>query len=161
MSTNDVPGANAANRDVLAAGAWAEHDDGSLLYVKGNESGNVVYELYDVAQQPPVSYQDAMREEAFKKSFSFPPVGTSTVKWTWHDKTSFPWSRVMKTFDKPRPVYADVRDQMTAAQQVAESLALRASEITEDSLEDKVDRVMARGRSIRDRIVSAVNELIR
>lgn len=29
MSTNDVPGANVAHFDTLAAGCWAEHDDGS------------------------------------------------------------------------------------------------------------------------------------
>lgn len=39
MSTNDVPGANPVNKDILAAGCWAEHADGSLLFVKGNEGG--------------------------------------------------------------------------------------------------------------------------
>jgi len=31
MSTNDVPGAKAANNDALAMGCWAEHADGSLI----------------------------------------------------------------------------------------------------------------------------------
>lgn len=31
MSTNDVPGAKTENRDVLAMGCWAEHEDGSLI----------------------------------------------------------------------------------------------------------------------------------
>lgn len=32
MATDDVPGANPANADVLCAGCWAEHDDGSKLH---------------------------------------------------------------------------------------------------------------------------------
>lgn len=90
MSTNDVPGANPKNAYVLAAGCWAEHADGSLIYVKGTENDQVVYEIYDIAQDPPVYYQDAMREKAFKQQFSFPPVGASPEEWTWHDKTPFP-----------------------------------------------------------------------
>ena len=35
MSTNDVPGAKAANGDELAALNWAEHDDGSYIFVLG------------------------------------------------------------------------------------------------------------------------------
>lgn len=37
MSTQDVPGANRANRDQLASGCWAEHEDGSLLFVKARD----------------------------------------------------------------------------------------------------------------------------
>ena len=103
MATQDCPGANPANADVLAAGCWAEHDDGSLLFVKGTENQQVIYELYDLAQQPPVYYQDAMREDAFKKAFSYPPVGSSPERWTWHDKTNFPWTKVMKTFFRSTP----------------------------------------------------------
>ncbi len=115
MSTSDVPGANPKNADKLATGCWAEHSDGSLLFVKGTENGQIVYELYDVVQTPPVYYQDAMREEAFKKAFSAPPVGASKEDWTWHDKTPFPWARVMKTFDKPVPVAADAPSRRLAS----------------------------------------------
>src|SRR5574341_1282159 len=135
MATDDVPGANPDNADRLAAGCWAEHDDGSMLYVKGTENDQVVYELYDVAEEPPVYYQDAMLEPAFKDAFSFPPVGKSKEKWTWHDKTPFTWNRVMKTFDKPRPMHADVHDQLSAAARVARSLRLRAQKLKPESVE--------------------------
>lgn len=160
MASVDCPGANPVNKDVLAAGAWAEHQDGSLLFVKGNEAGSVVYELYDVVQDPPVYYQDAMREDAFKKAYSHPPVGTSPEKWTWHDKTPFPWSRVMKFVDKPRPSYADAHDQLSAAARVAESLRLRAQKLDPTVFTDKVDKPAVRGRAIRDRIQQAIEVLL-
>lgn len=140
MATQDVPGANPANADVLRAGCWAEHEDGSLLYVKGTENQQVIYELYDLAQDPPVYYQDAMREDAFKKAFSYPPVGKSGEKWTWHDKSAMPWNRVMKTFDKPRPTHADVHDTLSAAARVAESLRLRAQEIKPETVEQMTEQ---------------------
>lgn len=155
MSTNDVPGANPTNSDKLGAGCWAEHDDGSLLFVKGSEGGQVIYELYDVAQNPPVSYQDAMRESSFKDAFSYPPVGKSAEKWTWHDKTPFPWSRVMKMIDKPRPVAADVHDMLSAASRVAESLRLRAHKIQKEDIEHGTDRTERKARPIMDRLARA------
>lgn len=156
MSTQDVPGANAAHNDILASGCWAEHDDGSLLFVKGTENSQVVYELYDLDQDPPVYYQDAMVEDAFKTSFSFPPVGSSPDKWTWHDKTPFPWSRVMKTFDKPRPTHADVHETLSTAARVAQSLRLRAQKITEEELGPRAEQVRRKGRSIMERIERAL-----
>jgi hypothetical protein len=156
MSTQDVPGANPVNKDVLASGCWAEHDDGSLLFVKGNEAGQVVYELYDLDQQPPVYYQDAMREDAFKTQFSFPPVGKSPEKWTWHDKTPFPWTRVMKTFDKPRPVHADIHDTLTAAARVAQSLRLRAQKLAEENIGPRAEQVVRKGRGVMERIERAL-----
>jgi len=157
MSTEDVPGANPANKDVLAAGCWAEHEDGSLLYVKGTENDQVVYELYDLDQDPPVSYQDAMREEAFKKAFSYPPVGRSKEKWTWHDKTPFPWHRVMRTFDKPRPDYADVHDRLSAAERTARSLRLRAQKLTPEGVAPMTPQsVPAGGRGIVAKLKKAI-----
>lgn len=156
MSTNDVPGANPANKDVLASGCWAEHNDGSLIFVKGTENGQVVYEIYDIAQDPPVYYQDAMREQAFKDQFSFPPVGTSAVEWTWHDKTPFPWNRVMKTFDKPHPTAASAGDILSAAARVADSLKLRAQKLTAETVEPKTEQVRTRTRSILERFERAL-----
>lgn len=153
MSTHDVPGANPANKDVLAAGCWAEHADGSLIYVKGTERDQVVYEIYDVAQDPPVYYQDAMRKNAFQKQFSHP---TGFEKWTWHDKTPFPWNRVMKTFDRPVPALADVHDTLSAAKRVAESLRLRGERLTEEHLGGRTEQVQRKGRSIIDRLARAL-----
>lgn len=123
MSTYDVPGAVAAHRDVLAAGCWAEHADGSLLYVEGTEAARVVYSLFDLAHDPPVEYRDAMPVAGFEKAFSWPnDVG---LQWTWHDKTPFPWDRVMRQFPAgQKSVSAD--DTLTAAARVAEALQLRA-----------------------------------
>lgn len=155
MSTQDVPGANPCHQDELAAGCWAEHDDGSLLFVKGTENDQVVYELYDVVQDPPVYYQDAMRLSEFEKSFSHPPTGVSDVDWTWHDKTPFPWSRVMKSFDKPVPLAADVHDTLSAAQRVAESLRLRGQKLRRDAVGDKADQIERKGRGVIDRLERA------
>ena len=160
MATQDVPGANAANADVLHTGCWGEHSDGSLLLVKGTENNQVVYELYDVAEEPPVYYQDAMREEEFKKAFSFPPVGTSAEKWTWHDKIEFPWHKVMKTFDKPRPIHADVHETLSAAARVAKSLRLRQQKLTPEQIEPQTERVTPKGKAIIERIQRAIEVLI-
>ena len=164
MATNDVPGANPANADKLATGCWAEHEDGSLIFVKGTENGQVVYEIHDVVQ-PPVYYQDALREDEFKRMFSWSPAdGTKKDKWTWHDKTSFPWSRVMKTFDKPRPTHSDVHETLSAAARVAESLRLRAHQLVKEDVEKTVraeeerreQTVPKGGRTIVDRIQRAI-----
>lgn len=97
MSTNDVPGANPVNRDVLAMGCWAEHEDGSLILV----------------------------EKGKKKADA-----TDNIKWTWHDKSPFPWTRVMRDFPSGEK-YADVQDELNAAQRVAQSLQLRAEAVRE------------------------------
>ena len=157
MSTNDVPGANSANKDVLAAGSWAEHDDGSLLFVKGTENQQVVYELYDVAGDQPTYYQHAMLESDFKNFFSHPPTGKSKELWTWHDKTPFPWNRVMKLVDKPQPIHANVIDTISAAARVAESLKLRAQKLKKDDVEPNVDQERPKNRSIIERIEDAIS----
>jgi hypothetical protein len=160
MSTADVPGANPKNHDVLSSGCWAEHADGSLIFVKGTELDQVVYEIFDVAADPPVSYTDAMPETAFKKSFSFPPSGVSTEKWTWHDKTPFPWNRVMQSFKRPRPtVHAE--EFVSAAARVAESLRLRAHALHEESVRAHTDQPATRGRAVLQKLSEALEELLK
>lgn len=165
MATQDVPGANPANADQLHAGCWAEHADGSLIYVKGSENKQIVYEIYDLAQDPPVYYQDAMREEDFKQQFSFPPIGQAVDKWVWHDKTTFPWHKVMKTFDKPRPVDADVYDTLSAAARIAQSLRLRAQKIDLKDVGaaaagEEQQQVPKAGRSIIQRLQKALDAFV-
>lgn len=161
MSTNDVPGASATNNDVLAAGCWAEHEDGSLLYVKGTENNRVVYELYDMQESPVVYYQDAMAEDDFKKAFSFPPVGTSDIKWTWHDKTPFPWDKVISEIKTPKPQMADSLDILSAAAKVAKSLRLRAQNVAAKDVEHMGDTEGAKAaRSIGDRIQAALDAFV-
>lgn len=156
MATNDVPGSNPANGDVLAAGCWAEHEDGSMLYVKGTEDKQVVYELYDLAKDPPVYYQDAMRAEAFEKSFG----RDADDEWTWHDKTPFPWGRVMKIFDRPVAKHADVHDELSAAARIADSLRLRARKMTESDVSGRAERIVRKGRGILERLERAFEAFV-
>ena len=154
MSTTDVPGANPANVDKLAMGCWAEHEDGSLIHVESVEAGTVVYSIFDVGQEPPVEYRDAMPESGFKSQFSFGLK--SKDKWTWHDKTPFDWSRVMKNF--PAGVkHASVTDQLNAAQRVAESLNLRAGAVRQRSLANNETLPMRRAAST---IMAGIREAI-
>lgn len=143
MSTNDVPGANPANADVLAMGCWAEHDDGSLIFVESVEAAKVVYSMFDVAVKPPVEYRHVMDEPQFKMYFTWKPgevadaqgkpaagrtQRTSGERWTWHDKTLFPWTRVLGDFPPgQRDVVAE--HTLSAAERVAQSLNIRAEAI--------------------------------
>lgn len=154
MATHDVPGSNPANKDELHAGCWAEHEDGSLLYVKGTERDQVVYELYDLNEDPPVYYQDAMDEKQFKESFGW----SADIQWTWHDKTPMPWERVMKNFERPRPNLADVHDTLSAAARVAQSLRLRAQRLAQSDVD--AQRTERKGRPILERISRALEELV-
>ncbi len=139
MSTNDVPGANPVNHDQLAMGCWAEHADGSLIFVESTEGGRVIYLMFDVAKSPPVEYRDAMPEASFKTTFTWGKG--SKERWTWHDKTPFPWDRVIKNGfpDGEKSVSAD--DQLTAAERVAESLRLRGARISRDQYRDRMQDV--------------------
>lgn len=109
MSTNDVPGFNPNNNDDLHGGCWAEHADGTLLYVLGTENHRVLYELFDLSDpKDTVEFRDAMPQKQFEKDFSYDAGNSSSVKWTWHDKTLFPWDRIMKNFKQGvKPVAAE------------------------------------------------------
>ena len=159
MSTNDVPGAKPENRDVLAMGCWAEADDGSLIFVESVEAGKVVYSIFDMAQDPPIEYRDAMANGAFRSVFSWP---TDTGdKWTWHDKTPFPWDRVMEDF-KPAFRPASALATMTAAQRVAQSLHLHGEELARDRRRGQrrsTPESLERGRTVMERIRAAMAEL--
>src|ERR1700756_3358559 len=128
MSTNDVPGYKPANNDKLAIGCWAEHEDGSLLLVESTEANRVIYSMFDMAKQPPVEYRDAMAQTTFEKTFSYDPNRDDDddldLIGTWHDKTPFPWDKIIKSgfSDGVKPAFAD--HTMTAAERVAESLKL-------------------------------------
>lgn len=161
MSTYDVPGANPANNDVLACGCWAEHDDGSLIFVESTEVNRVIYSIFDMAKTPPVEYRDAMTEVAFKKCFSWNDSGDGEdgkELWVWHDKTPFPWDRVIKAgaTDGGRAAFAE--QQLNAAERVAESLRLRGAAIAQD-IRHRAERSVRRSATIWDKISRAVAEL--
>lgn len=161
MATSSVPGADPKNFDELHPGCWAEGDDGaSLIYVLGYENGQVVFQLYDTSDG--LYYQDAMIEDEFKAMFSFPPVGTSKDKWTWHDKTPFPFDRVMKRFRRPAPQHADVEaEEESVARKIARRLKIRGRRIDKSSITAQTNEEAKRaGYEIMDRIATALGRLV-
>ena len=133
VSTHDVPGARASNNDELAIGCWAEHDDGSLIFVESTENGRVIYSIFDVNDPDnPVEYRDSMSIRAFKKEFSWDVKKKKSIKWTWHDKTPFPWDRIIELGGKDGVRYPSADHLLTAAQKVARSRDLRGSKLDPD-----------------------------
>lgn len=159
MATNDVPGANPANADQLRMGCWAEHEDGSLLFVKSVEGKRVIYELYDTSADPIVQYTDAMPEDGFKTQFSWQPSDPMSIKWTWHDKTGFPWDRVIKGGGRDGMSFASAQDQISAAVRVALSLQLRGKDIDPETMKHLMESVGPSGRGIVDKIQAAISTL--
>jgi hypothetical protein len=180
MSTKDVPGANPANKDTLAMGCWAEAADGSLLLVEGLENGTVIFTMFDVGQDPVVEFRDATPEVEFKTAFSFGVDRSglkdsklakvpSDIKWTWHDKTPFPWSRAIKFGARSGMRYATASDQLAAADRVRDSMAkaphapvepkTAASKVAE-SLDLKAQKLRDTSH-LSDRVVKAAGGIIR
>lgn len=135
MSTHDVPGANPANNDELAMGCWAEHTDGSLVFVESTEGDRVIYSIFDMSRTPPVEYRDAMPTETFEDRFG---RDNDVGPWTWHDKTPFDWDRVIRTGvpDGVRAAFAE--HTLSAAQRVADSLRLRGAEVDRETVVNRV-----------------------
>ena len=158
MATHDVPGANPANRDLLHDRCWAEHTDGSLVLVEGVEGDKVIYQMFDTKNR--FRFMDATPTDAFKKLFSVPHTGVSKVEWTWHDKTTFPWDRVMSVFQRPIPEPMDAEQQLTAAQQVAERLKLHAERLTEDMVRARTDEPARKGAAVLDKIADALTSVV-
>lgn len=156
MATHDVPGANAANHDQLAMGCWAEHDDGSLLFVESTEGKSVVFSMFDLTQDPIVEFRDRLREKDFKEKFSWKP-GSKKEKWTWHDKTPFDWDRVIKAGAKDGVRHACAHDQLSAAARVAKALGIVPGIFDPDSIADQVARELPR--MIQDKIQQAIDNL--
>lgn len=143
MSTEIVPGHDPANNDVLAAGCWAEHEDGSLLYVshvsegKGYAAVTPPGEVTFLLIAPDGSYSQwpgRMPVSMFKMQFSRAEGTPKDYIWTWHDKTPFPWECA-----KPRPEVIETIKEIeverqldvvdSAALRVATALKLRAAEL--------------------------------
>lgn len=120
MATNDVPGSNPANKDQLAMGSWAEHEDGSHLFVQSTENDEVVYSMFDISKTPIQEFRDKMPIDEFKKFFSW---NGSNVKWTWHDKTPFPWDKIIEAGATDGVRYASAFDQIKEARSVAKAIA--------------------------------------
>jgi hypothetical protein len=160
MSTQDVPGHGSAKSDTLAMGVWGEHNDGSLLFVESTEGGRVIYSIFDMAQAPIVEYRDAMPEKGFKETFSFGSKNSKVDNgWVFHDKTPFPWDKVMASGAKDGMRYASAKDQLNAAQRVAESMEMRGNTIDEDKWAHMLEVAGRKGKVIVDKIQRAVSAL--
>lgn len=162
MSSNDVPGFNPKNSDSLSMGCWAQHEDGSLILVESVEGNRVIFSMFDRSREPIVEYRDAMPENEFKKRFSFDPNakgGTQSIRWTWRDKTLFPWDLIIKDGAQvgERPVSA--ADILTAAQRVADSLNMRAREFKPSRFDGFRERTIQQVGTLRDKLSRALNEL--
>lgn len=178
MSTNDVPGSNPVNRDELAMGCWAEHSDGSLILVESTEANRVIYSIFDMAKDPAIEYRDAMPATSFNVTFSWAAAGKrpSNEKWTWHDKTPFPWDRIIKhgVKDGTKPAAAEhvlnaaqrimesrERHHTTAAERVAEELRLQGQDLDRDNFGHRMDQLMNRVEGIFGKLARAVSRLPR
>lgn len=161
MSTNDVPGAKSSNNDKLSRGCWAEHDDGSLIYVKDiDENDRVIFEIYDLVLNPPAYYPHALAKTDFEKKFSY--RNKNDIKWTWHDKTAFPWDKIMQIIDTPLPVFS-AADQISAAERVANSLRARMHDLNIQHVENlSGQKVLSRkqAKKFMNRIKEAIMDMV-
>ena len=140
MSTYDTPGHNPKNADRLAMGSWAEHPDGSLVFVASVEGGRVVYCIFAPSAVPhPLEYRNAMPEDEFKRQFSWP--NSTGIRWEWHDKRPFPWERVMAAFPAGSKI-PSADQQISAAQRVAAHLGLQARKLTLRNIPTTARRMM-------------------
>lgn len=163
MSTNDVPGARAANNDELGLGCWAEHEDGTLLFVESTEADRVIYSVFDTRKNPPMEFRDAMPEDGFKKHFSWDPNSKDDdqIKWTWHDKTPFPWDRIIEEGIPEGVRHASAQHLLTAAEKVAEKRDLIGKSVDEDDIKSRLSKTIVGrvGRAVVSGIQSAISEL--
>jgi len=159
MSTYDVPGSNPSNNDELSLGCWAEHDDGSLIFVESTEGNRVVYSIFDMSKTPIIEYRDAMAESTFKKQFSWNKNNKKQDKWLWHDKSAFPWDRVIKKGAQDGLRHASAADTLTAAERVAESLKLHARAFDEGRAETMMPQQRNRVNTIINRLKNALDDL--
>lgn len=169
MSTYDVPGANPVNNDKLKMGCWAEHDDGSLMFVESTENDNVVYSMFDLTKDPVIEYRDMMPIGDFEIAFSCTRDDINkTVKdskgrkikkelWTWHDKTPFDWNRVIKAGAQQGTRFASAHGVLAAAERIAQDLSLRGAAVLQDKISHRTEQT--RGRSLATRLKGAFAEI--
>jgi hypothetical protein len=93
----------------------------------------VIYSMFDASKDPVLEYRDAMPEVDFKAAYSWQADRSklkdkkasgvpSDIRWTWHDKTPFPWDRVIKQGARDGVRYASAADQLKQAQAVQDSI---------------------------------------
>ena len=167
MATPDVPGYTAPAKpatptspaipeimaaDELHTGCWAEHDDeSSLILVEDVTDEKVIYTIFDVNKK--IEYRDSMHPDLFKRSYTFRSgEAVANELWTWHDKTKFPFERIMEN----KKFALTIEDKITAAIRVAEALKLESTQLRADrrrfssvmGMIDKLQSALSRLRGI-------------
>lgn len=160
MGTHDVPSHKSAAADELMMGCWSEHKDGSLILVESTEGGRVVYSIFDMEKSPIVEYRDAMAEGAFKVAFSWDPKDPNSQKWLWHNRTLFPWDRIIKAGGKDGVKHASADEQLNAAERVRRSREIHRGEpVDTEAAKRKVDTLAGKAKSILKRLQEAISNL--
>ena len=153
MATDCAPGyqgpASDSKNDTLHVGCWAESKDGSLLFVKGVEPtlNRVIFSLYDMSASPIMDFTDSMPIDDFKEFFSWGSVSNKKVKdnkWTWHDKTPFPWSKVVKSGARDGSNFASAADLLSQAARVSQALSITGQTFSKNDVGDFVDKTQVR-----------------
>jgi len=163
MSTLDVPSFGSAKSDQLALGVWGEHKDGSLIFIASVENHRVIFEIFDLSGGKVVEYRDAMPEDDFKRKFSWSsPDKLKTGPWIFHDKTPFPWDKVIAAGSPSGTRLASAQDVLdhadavktsrdrllnpnpSAAQQVADDLKIQGTELLADEINSLMRRYIRR-----------------
>ena len=160
MATCDVPGSNPANNDNLHPGCWAEADDGSLIFIEGiSESENrVIYSVFDLTDKNnPIEFRDAMPKNGFESHFKW--KNNKTDMWTWHDKTLFPWEKIIDFFPDGQKS-PSINQTLSAAKRLAESRSLLSNKVDKKDYQHKTNQVISEtSNKIIDKIQRAINQL--
>jgi len=159
MATCDVPGTNPANNDDLHIGCWGEADDDSLIFVEGvsNAENRVIYSIFDMSNKNnPFEYRDSMPKDGFEKMFS----KDSSGKWTWHDKTPFPWEgRIMNCFPDGQRI-PSAKQIISAAKRIATSRNLIGHPIKKQDYKHMVKQIISKtGDSIINKLQKALDKV--
>jgi hypothetical protein len=120
--------------------------------------------MFDLSSNPPMEYRDAMPEKGFKDHFSY--EDEDDEQWLWHDKTTFPWNKVMAVF-KDGTKFTSAIDQIKAAQRVADVMMIKGQRLEEDSISNRLRNfnekskvvIGRKGKVIMDKIQRALGEL--
>jgi len=159
MATSDVPGSISSNNDTLHSGCWAEAKDGSLILVEGiykdkNNNDTVIYSIFDLNDKNnPIEYRDSMPLNGFETYFNH---DRKTDKWLWHDKTMFPWDKIIKDF-KPGSRMPTADHVISAAEKVAKSRNLHIDKNNTTIKNTKINNNI--GKIIINKIQKAINRI--
>ena len=79
-----------------------------------------------------------------------------SIKWTWHDKTPFPWDRVIDAGARAGTRHAHADDLLNAAEKVAKSRKLRKNKLDPDKYAHMLEQTGPTGRTIQAKLQKAI-----